>query len=171
MKNTYKNGLVVMAALGAAALAPATARAQSAAIGARASVQQALTISAVDSLLLGAVFPNTTRSVLPSDAASGSFSLAGAANAEVTLTFTLPANLAFGANNLPVSFGAASAGYNVSNSRAGLTTFNPVAVQTTRLNVATGNLYVFIGASVSPTTQPAGSYTGAITLATAYTGN
>lgn len=171
MKNTLKNGLVVLAVLGAATLAPATARAQSAQIGARASVQQALTISAVDSLLLGAVFPNTTRAVLPSDAASGSFSLAGAANAEVTLTFTLPAGLTSGPDNLPISFGASSGGYNVANSRAGLTTFNPASVQTTRLNGATGNLYVFIGASVSPTTQPAGNYTGAITLATAYTGN
>ncbi len=147
------------------------AQAQSASIGARATVQTALTISAVDSLLFGAAFPNTTRNVLPSDAASGSFTLAGAANAEVTLTFTLPANLTFGANNLPVTFGAASAGYNVANSRAGLTTFNPAAVATTRLDAGTGNLYVFVGGSVSPTTEPAGSYTGAITLATAYTGN
>ena len=170
MNSTLKKVLVV-AVLGAAVLAPATARAQSAQIGARASVQQALTISAVDSLLLGAVFPNTTRAVLPSDAASGSFSLAGAANAEVTLTFTLPANLTSGANNLPISFGGAAGGYNVANSRAGLTTFNPASVQTTRLNNATGNLYVFIGASVSPVAQPAGTYTGAITLATAYTGN
>lgn len=168
---TNRNSLMVLAVLTAAALAPNVARAQSAAIGARASVQVALTISAVDSLLLGAVFPNTTRTVLPSDAASGSFTLAGAANAEVTLTFTLPANLTFGVNSLPISFGASSAGHNVANSRAGLTTFNPAAVATTRLDVASGNLYVFIGGSVSPVAQPAGAYTGAITLATAYTGN
>lgn len=147
------------------------AQAQSAQIGARATVQQALTISAVDSLLFGAAFPGTTRNVLPSDAASGSFSLNGAANAEVTLTFTLPANLVYSGNNLPVTFAATSAGYNVANSRAGLTLFNPSAVATTRLDGTSGDLYVFIGGSVSPTTQPAGSYTGAITLATAYTGN
>lgn len=147
------------------------AHAQSAQIGARATVQQALTITAVDSLLFGAAFPGTTRAVLASDAASGSWHLAGAANAEVTLSFTLPANLTFGANNLPVTFGATAAGYNVLNSRAGLTTFNPSAVMLTRLNNATGNLYVFIGGSVSPVAQPAGNYTAAITLATAYTGN
>jgi len=170
MKATHKY-LTAAAALAAVTLVPATARAQSAQIGARATVQQALTISAVDSLILGNAFPNTTRAVLPSDAASGSWSLAGAANAEVTLTFSLPGNLTFGANNLPVTFGASSAGYNTSNSRAGLTLVNPLAAATTRLDAGTGNLYVFIGASVSPTTQPAGSYTGAITLATAYTGN
>ena len=160
-----------LAAVAVACLVPAVARAQSAQIGARATVQQALTISAVDSLILGNAFPNTTRTVLPSDAASGSFSMAGAANAEVTLTFTLPANLTFGANNLPVTFAASSGGYNTANSRAGLTLFNPSAVATTRLDAGTGNLYVFIGASVSPVAQPAGSYTAAITLATAYTGN
>ena len=147
------------------------ANAQSAQIGARATVQQALTVTAVDSLLFGAAFPGTTRTVLPSDAASGSFTLAGAPNAEVTLTFTLPANLTFGANNLPVTFGASAAGHNTANSRAGLTTINPSAVATTRLHAATGNLYVFIGGSVSPVAQPAGSYTAAITLASAYTGN
>jgi len=146
-------------------------QAQTAQIGARATVQQALTISATDSLLFGAVFPGTTRTVLATDAASGSWTLAGAANAEVTLTFTLPANLVSGANNLPVTFGATAAGYNVLNSRAGQSTFNPTAVQTTRLHNASGNLYVFIGGSVSPVAQPAGSYTAAITLATAYTGN
>lgn len=147
------------------------AQAQSAQIGARATVQQALTIAPVDSLIFGAAFPGTTRTVLPADAASGSFSLAGAANAEVTLTFTLPANLTFGANNLPVTFSASAAGYNTANSRVGLTTWNPTAVQTTRLHAATGNLYVFVGGSVSPTVQPAGAYRAAITLATAYTGN
>lgn len=147
------------------------AQAQTAQIGARATVQQALTISATDSLLFGAAFPGTTRTVLPTDAASGSWTLAGAANAEVTLTFTLPANLVNGANNLPVTFGATSAGYNTLNSRAGQSTFNPTAVQTTRLHNASGNLYVFIGGSISPVAQPAGSYTAAITLATAYTGN
>jgi len=147
------------------------AQAQSASIGARATVQTALTVSAVDSLLFGAAFPNTTRNILPSDAASGSFSLLGAANAEVNLSFTLPANLTFGANTLPVTFGAAAAGYNTANSRAGLTTFDPSVVATTRLNNLSGDLYVYIGGSVSPVAQPAGDYKGSITLAAAYTGN
>ena len=167
MKKILAGSMMVLAL----ATVATQANAQSAQIGARATVQQALTISAVDSLLFGAAFPGTTRTVLPSDAASGSWQLAGAPNAEVTLTFTLPANLTFGANNLPVTFGATAAGYNTANSRAGLGTFNPASVFLTRLNNATGNLYVFIGGSVSPVAQPAGNYTAAITLATAYTGN
>jgi hypothetical protein len=149
------------------------AQAQSASIGARATVAQALTVSATDSLLFGAAFPNTTRTIQPSDAASGSFTLAGAANAEVNLTFTLPANLAFGANNLPVSFAGNTAAHNTVSARSGgtFTTFDPSVVATTRLHNASGFLYVFIGGSVSPVAQPAGDYTGSITLAAAYTGN
>lgn len=161
-------GMAMVLALTALA---SQAQAQSASIGARATVQQALTITAVDSLLFGAAFPNTTRAILPTDASSGSFTLSGAANAEVSLTFTLPANLTFGANNLPVTFGAGVAGYNTANSRAGLTVFDPSVAINTRLDAALGFLYVFIGGSVSPVAQPAGDYTGAITLATAYTGN
>ncbi len=158
--------LVLLAAAGT------QAQAQSAAISATATVQSALTIAAVDNLVLGNAFPNVARTVLPSDAVSGSWSLAGAPNAEVTLTFTLPANLQDAAlNNLPISFAASSAGYNVANSRAGLTLVDPSGVATTRLDAGTGNLYVFIGGSVTPTTQPAGAYSGSITLATAYTGN
>jgi hypothetical protein len=167
-----KKLLAGMAAVLALTTLAGQAQAQvSASVGARATVAQALTITAVDSLLFGAAFPNTTRAIAPSDAASGSFTLAGAANAEVTLTFTLPGNLTFGANNLPVTFGAASAAHNTANSRAGVTTFDPSLVATTRLHALSGNLYVFIGGSVSPVAQPAGDYKGAITLATAYTGN
>ena len=147
------------------------AQAQSATIGARATVQQALTVSAVDSLLFGAAFPNTTRTVLPTDASSGSFDLAGAANAEVAMNLTLPANLVFGANNLPITFGASSGSWNTASARAGSTIFDPASTLTQRLNNATGHLYVYIGGSVSPTVQPAGAYKGAITLTAAYTGN
>jgi hypothetical protein len=158
-------------ALALTTLAGQQAQAQSASIGARASVQQALTVSAVDSLIFGAVFPGTTRTILPADASSGSFTLAGATNAEVNVTFTLPANLTFGANNLPITFSPTSAARNTAGFRAGSTAFDPAAAMTTRLDGATGNLYVFVGGAVSPTIQPAGSYTAAITLTAAYTGN
>jgi hypothetical protein len=163
-------GMAMVLALAAVA---EQAQAQSASIGARATVQQALTVTAGDSLLFGAAFPNTTRTVLPSDAASGSFNLAGAANAEVNLTFTLPANLTSGANNLPVTYGASAAAHNTASARSGanFTTFDPSVVRTTRLDGTTGFLYVYIGGSVSPVAQPSGNYTGSVTLAAAYTGN
>ncbi len=169
MKKLLNSSVVVVLLAAAGAQA---AMAQSASINATATVQQALTIAAAGDLAFGAVFPGVTKAVAASDAASGAWTLTGAANAEVTLTFTLPANLTdAGSNNLPITFGASAAGYNVVNSRAGLTLVNPSAVATTRLDAGTGNLYVFIGGSVSPVAQPAGAYSGSITLATAYTGN
>ena len=168
-----KNAARILAAVAVTAIASAqSVEAQAtAAIGARADVQVALSATAVDSLIFGDVFPGTTRSVLPTDASSGSFSLTGAANAEVSVSFTLPANLVGPGGNLPISFGANAASRNVANSRAGSVTFDPAGAEVTRLDAATGELYVFIGGSVSPTTQANGSYTGDITLSAAYTGN
>jgi hypothetical protein len=162
-------------AVGALALAMVAvsrdATAQSAQIGARATVQQALTVAAGDSLIFGAVFPNTTRSILPSSTSSGSFDITGAANAEVTLTFGAAPTLSDGTNTLQVTFGSSSAAYNaLADNRGAATSFDPTAVATTRLDATNGTLWVYIGGSVSPTTQPAGSYTGAITLSVAYTG-
>ncbi len=169
MKKLLNSSVVVVLL---AAAGTQAAQAQSASISATATVQQALTIAAAGNLAFGSVFPGVAKVVAPSDAASGAWTLTGAANAEVTLTFTLPANLTdASSNNLPISFGAASAGHNTVNSRAGLTLVNPTAVGTTRLDGVSGNLYVFIGGSVSPVAQPAGAYSGSITLATAYTGN
>jgi hypothetical protein len=167
MKKLTASALV----LALAAVAASQAQAQSASITATATVQQQLTVTAGQNLAFGNVFPGTSVGVLASDAASGSFSLAGAANAELTLTFTLPANLTDGTDNLPIAFSSTAAGYNTVNSRAGLSLFNPAAVATTRLHAASGELYVFIGGSVSPTTQGAGVYSGSIQLAAAYTGN
>lgn len=173
MKKSLLSSLLAGAAVAALALAPQSAAAQvTASIGARADVQIALTATAVDSLIFGNVFPGTTKNILPTDATSGSFQLTGAANAQVTVDFTLPATLGDGAGNtLPITFGANSAAYNQLNARAGSTTFDPASTLTTNLDATGGNLYVYIGGSVSPTTEPAGSYTGTITLTTAYTGN
>jgi len=162
---TLLGGAAVVLAL------PVTTAAQSASITARADVAVALTATAGDSLRFGAVFPNTTRTILPTDAASGSFSLAGAAGAEVSVTFTLPASLTDGVNNLAVTFGANAGSRNTANARAGSTTFNPAAALVANLDGTTGNLYLFIGGAVSPTTEPNGTYVGTVQLTAAYTGN
>jgi hypothetical protein len=144
---------------------------QSGVVGARASILAGLTVAAVDSLILGPAYPNATRTVLPSDPASGSFTLTGVANAEVNLTFTLPPALSDGTSNLPIAFGGSAASRSTTSTRATSTPFNPNAPQTTRLNATTGILAVYIGGSVTPTNQPAGNYTATITLNAAYTGN
>jgi len=161
----------VLAVAALALVLTSVAQAQSASIGASATVATPLTVTAGQALAFGSVFPTFTRTILPTDATSGSFTLAGQAGAQVALTFTLPANLTFGANNLPVTYSTTAAAHNVTNSRVGATTINPATVNNALLDAGTGNLYVFIGGAVTPAAQPAGSYVGTITLAAAYTGN
>lgn len=165
-------GPIAGIALAVALLAPQSAQAQAnASIEANAVVQVQLTAVAGSDLDFGAVFPGTTRNVLASDLGAGSFEITGASNAEVTVDLTLPANLVNGGNNLPITFGANSAARNTTDDRGTATTFDPSAVETTRLDNATGELFVYVGGSVSPVGQPNGTYTGTIQLTTAYTGN
>ena len=169
MKTTSKMSLV-LAVMTTAAVLPSKANAQT--ISASASVQQALAVAGTRDLAFGAAFPGTTRSILTSDAAnSGYFTVTGAANAEINFQFGAPpANLTFGANNLPVTFSAA---YSLVNTGASQTAFATsfITQQTSRLDATNGWLYVFVGGSVSPTTQVAGAYTGTVSLTAAYTGN
>ncbi len=140
----------------------------SANIQATANVLAPLTVTGTQVLDFGDVIPGVPSTLLPDDANAGSFTVAGYSTLEVTLDFgTLPANLASGPNNLPISFGAGSAGYGA----AGVdSTFDPGSVATT--NLVSGGLLVFIGGTVSPTpTQAAGAYSGTVSLTVAYTGS
>jgi len=88
----------------------------------------------------------------------------------VNITFVLPTNLTFGANNLPI--GTFAGGRNTVNTQAAQTAITPTGTTTTRLNAATGALYIWLGATVTPTVaQAAGAYNGTVTMTVAYTGN
>jgi len=146
-----------------------TAQAQSATISATADVQVALTVAGTRALSFGAAFPNTTRTIATTNPSAGYFTLNGANNAEVSITFpSLPTDLVNGAINLPVTFTSAWA-----STLAGSQTAigNMAAATLQRLDASAGTLFVFVGGSVSPTTQASGTYTGTVTLNAAYTGN
>jgi hypothetical protein len=148
-----------------------TASAQSANINATATVLQPLTVTGARDLAFGNVYPGVNKSVAVADATSGRFDLTGVASAQVTLSFTLPTNLTNGGNNLPI--GSWTGYYNVTNNASvGGTSFTPSASPTTTtLAPVTGQLFVFAGATVSPSgSQVAGSYTAQVTLTAAYTG-
>ena len=88
---------------------------------------------------------------------------------EVILSFgTLPTSLATGGgDNLPITFGAGSAAYDAGS----FTAFQPSVGATTTLS-GTGTMAVYIGGTVQPDVgQPAGTYTGTITLTVNYTGS
>lgn len=148
-------------------LGVATAQAQNnASITATATVQQPITVTGVNNLDFQAVFPGVNKTVAVGDATAGLFTVAGQASAPVSMTFVLPANLTFGANNLPI--GTWTANHNTSAAPTG-TSFTPSAAATLANLSATGNLYVYLGASVAPAiNQVAGVYTGTVSLTVVY---
>jgi hypothetical protein len=162
--------LLAAAAGIALAAVSSTAAAQSASITANATVLQPLTVSNVRNLDFGNVYPGVNKPITYDAATGGKFSLSGIANAQVNLTFTLPTNLTSGGNNLAIGTWAGC--HNTADATAGCTTFTPSSSSTTtRLNVTLGSLYVFVGATVSPTgTQAQGSYSANVTMTAAYTG-
>lgn len=152
----------------AALLSLATAaQAQSANINATAVVYQAMTVTGARALDFGNVFPGVAKSIAVAAATSGRFDLTGQASANVNLTFTLPTNLTSGANNLPI--GTWTGCTNATNTTTGCTTFTPSGSATASAFSGTGNLFVWVGGTVTPAAnQAAGTYNGTVTLTAAY---
>jgi hypothetical protein len=149
----------------ALSLGTASLHAQSGTINATATVLSAITVAAGKDLQFGSVTPGVNKVVAITDAGAGRFDVTKAAATAVALTFTLPANLTAGANNLPI--GSWTGGWNTSNSPVGATGFTPSATATN--TASTGNIWVFIGGTVSPGGgQAAGAYTGTVTMQVAY---
>lgn len=168
MNTASKLSLAVVALL---AVGASAAQAQvSANINATALVQTPLTVTGTTTLDFGNVFPGLAKTIAPTAATAGKFTIGGQLNAEVNITFVLPSNLANGANNLPI--GTFTGGRNVANTQAGQTAITPTAATITRLDAGTGALYIWLGATVTPgVAQVAGTYTSPVTMTVAYTGN
>ena len=146
-----------------------TAQAQSANINVTANVFQALTVVGNSALAFGNVFPAIPATVAVTAAGAGKWSVTvGQANANVNLSFTLPANLIGpAAATLPV--GSWSGHWAATDVTSGGTSFTPSAANTAAALSGSGNLYVYIGATVSPgAAQAAGAYTAIATMTVAY---
>lgn len=146
------------------------AYAQSANISATAAVQTPLSISGVDNLQFGTVFPGVNKTIARTDPGAGTFDITGQASATVFLNFTLPTNLANPTpTNMPISFSATSAGTNTTDTQGSAVDTDPNAANISKTLSAGGALFVWIGGTVEPTiNQEAGTYTGTVTLAVAY---
>jgi len=156
-----------------AGFATATAQAQNSDfITARATVLTPLAVVGDADLDFGNVFPGVPATVAVTDPTAGHFSVTGADNAGVDITFALPTDLVFATNLLPIA--GWTGVHNTTNSAAGGTAFTPsAAVEVSRLSTGAtpGELYVFVGATVSPVpTQPAGVYTAPVTMTVVYNG-
>jgi hypothetical protein len=91
----------------------------------------------------------------------------GEANAMITLTFTLPTDLAKGADLLPIG---AWTGYhnNAPNTSSG-TGFTPSAAPTAVQLSPAGRRFVWVGATVTPApVQASGAYTATVVLTVDY---
>jgi len=164
---------VLTAVLFGAGASTASAQTAQNNIQALAQVLTALSVTSGDNLNFGLVVQGISKSVDASAPAagttSGKFTIAGQISQAVSITFTaLPANLTSGGNNLPITYTGI---HSLTNSPAGGTAFTPsTGVSSTPLS-GTGNLYVFMGGTVTPGGgQAAGNYSGTVTMQVAYVG-
>ncbi|HET7040149.1 MAG TPA: DUF4402 domain-containing protein [Gemmatimonadales bacterium] len=162
---TLTAGLLVVALS-----APAVSAQQSASILAQATVQTPLTVTGVNNLDFGNVFPGVNSTVLLADAGAGHFQITGVLNAEIDVSFSsLPATLVNGGNSMPISY---TGGWNTAANPGTATAFTPATGLIERLDAATGELHVYLGGTLTVAgNQPAGLYQATITLDAAYTGN
>jgi hypothetical protein len=157
---------VSTAVVAACVAAASSASAQNANILVTANVFQAITVSGVNPLDFGNVFPGVNKTIAVADAGAGRWDATGQAGANVNMTFTLPSTLISGLNNLAIASWAAC--HDSDNTPAGCVGFTPSASATAAVFTG-GALFIWIGATVSPTpTQAAGTYDGTATLTLAY---
>ncbi|MHB1328358.1 MAG: DUF4402 domain-containing protein [Gemmatimonadales bacterium] len=156
--------MVVLLVLGGGGVASAQ---NSANANVTASVQQPITVTATSDLEFGLVFPGLDRAIAVTDAGAASFTVQGQASGNINITFTLPANITSGANNLPIA--SWQGRHNTTNSAASGTDFTPSAVATSTTIPGGGFLYVFVGATAQPAvSQAAGNYSGTMTMTVVY---
>lgn len=169
---------VLALGLAAALASPAAAHAQSAPsatlLASASVVGDPVVVQEQRDLAFGDVFTGTSVTVPVTSASSGRWLVTGRPDAEVRLSFDLPAVLVAGPYTLPIAFGTSSAGYHVRNVPQLATLFDPAAGTVARIrdHPQLRELYVWIGGTVSaPNDQPGGLYSAAITLTVSYTGN
>jgi len=145
----------------------AQAQTNNASITATATVQTPINVAAAQQLSFGNVFPGVNKTVAAPDLTNaGRFDVTGQAGAPVTLSFTLPATLSSGSNTMPIdSYAGVRADNSSQTSGIG---FVPGASNPATLS-ATGLLFIWVGARVTPATNQAqGTYTGSITMTVVY---
>lgn len=162
---TITKVLAGLAAVATLSTVTAQAQSQTGGVSALANVQQPINVVGAVDLDFGNVFPGVNKTVGVAAATAGRFDVSGQASAPVLISFVLPANLT-GPGNLAI--GTWTGNHNTTNAPTG-TNFTPSAATTNSAFSGTGNLFVFVGATVSPATnQPAGAYSGTVQMTVTY---
>jgi len=173
MKRTLL-GLAFVLAVSAMLAAPASAQVTASDnIAVTGTVAGALSVTGNSDLLFGIIIPGLARTILPSDPGAGTFTVNGQLGASVALTFpSLPTALQNGTpgDDIPLTL---SLVYNTVNNATTGTTINPaLTTPTTALDATSGNLYIFLGGTVTPVgAQTPGGYSNTFTLQAAYVNN
>jgi hypothetical protein len=157
MRHSLKVALTLLAALSASV---ATAEAQAGSINATATVLSALSVTGTD-LAFGNVAPTQVKAVAA--ASGGTFHVTGSNTAPVSLAFTLPATL--GVNVNVGTWTGLSNTVNNSGTAAALTVSG--AAQNRTLS-GSGDLYLWIGATLTTAAATPGAYTAPVTLTVTY---
>ncbi len=143
-----------------------TANAQSGSINVTANVLSPITVASGQALDFQNVTPGVPKTVAVTSGNAGRFDISAASSTPVSMTFVLPTDLTSGGNLLPIA--SWSGNHNTSNSPTG-TGFTPSAGATGATTSATGQLFVFIGATVSPgAAQATGVYNGTVQMTVIY---
>jgi hypothetical protein len=190
MKKTMKTTMKIMAAMavmmGFAFNAMGQSNTDNDAIAGKAQVLQAMAVTKQVDLDFGMVSQGSAKTIGLTNNVTGTpnlgtqttgrFLVSAAAGTSVNLTFTTPTNLVYDVNNLPI--GTYVCGYandNAYSSSAvsfgapGTVTKDIASFPTNDVGSSVNGVYVFIGATVSPTSsQAVGSYTANITLTATY---
>lgn len=143
---------------------------QTANVNATANVYSPLSLTVVDNLDFGGLVAGESKTITNDNVGAGVVQVEGPTGVGVDISFTLPSNLSDGTNDLPVSFGTTSAGYNVENNTSGITDFDPNSGATNiSLDGTTGDLFVYIGGTVTAGgSQATGTYTETIVVTVNY---
>jgi spore coat protein U-like protein len=158
--------LVFAAVIGLAAT-EVEGQTQTATIQASATVMQPINVVGAVNLIFGSVFPGIASTVGVNAAGAGRFDVTGQPSAPVFVSFVLPASLTAGANSLPI--GTWTGHQNTVNNPTSGTNFTPSAALTTATFSGTGQLFVFVGATVTPAVNQApGVYNGTIQITVTY---
>ncbi len=133
-------------------------------------------VTAVRGLAFGSLFPGVATTVQPSDPSrSARVDITGTLSSGIQITFGLPTTMTrSGGATVPLNFGSVSAAYSRGTSGAITSLFDPRAPHATTLSSGvlglSGTGSVFLGAGVLPSgSQPAGAYSGTVSISVAYT--
>ncbi|MEW6051026.1 MAG: hypothetical protein AB1644_08215 [Candidatus Zixiibacteriota bacterium] len=174
---------LLIAVIAVALLAgPMSVQAQDVANGsATATLLAALTVTATNALAFGNVYQGISKTVANNVAQAGVFTIAGAADAQISIYMQLPEYLQGGVGNdrMVVSFSTTDATVDstanvdpTTPGAGGWDNINPHAFPTATRIGGGGSAAIFLGGQVFPSVnQTAGAYSADIVLTVSYTGS